>query len=128
MDDEEEEGDELSKQLAKFSEYQQRQGLIPRADDDEDGEADSDDEEDDDGPQSAQDVWADFDPWDFNALPSIETSLAELRAGGALSACPRPPQARRLARALTPDTRSQRTRSARSCTTGGSRCIRRTRS
>jgi hypothetical protein len=69
------EEDELTKQLASFSAYQRSLGLAAA-------------EVKDPEPAPAKGIWQAFNPWDFNALPSVETSLAELKAGGVLGASP----------------------------------------
>ena len=74
------EEDELTKQLASFSAYQRSLGLAAK------------EEVKDPEPAPAKGVWEGFNPWDFNALPSVETSLAELKAGGILSAPPLRPR------------------------------------
>ena len=70
------EEDELTKQLASFSAYQRSLGLAAK------------EETNDPEPTPAKGVWHGFNPWDFNSLPSVEHSLAELKAGGVLSASP----------------------------------------
>ena len=70
------EEDELTKQLASFSAYQRSLGLVAK------------EEEAEPEPAPVKTLWEAFDPWDFNALPTVEQSLAELKAGGVLSATP----------------------------------------
>ena len=68
------EEDELTKQLASFSAYQRSLGLVAK--------------EEKSAAPAKTGIWENFNPWDFNALPSVEASLAELKAGGVLSAFP----------------------------------------
>ena len=78
MEEVETEEDELTKQLASFSAYQRSLGLVAA--------------EDKSAAPAKTGIWETFNPWDFNALPSVETSLAELKAGGILSTPPLRPR------------------------------------
>jgi hypothetical protein len=113
------EEDELTKQLASFSAYQRSLGLAAK------------EPEKEPEPEAPKGIWESFNPWDFNALPSVEQSLAELKAGGVLSAFPIPvvPCSRRIepnekTAVLRP--RLQPRRSARGSATGGMYGTRRT--